>query len=828
MVSSKIINSKTVIFPINGMTCSACVYHLTHALEDISGVENAAVSLVTEKAAVKLDTQGVALNSLIKTVRDAGYDVSIRKITLAISGIDSNSSTNHIQHALNDVDAVISSEINLDTKQVTVEYVQGVSMVSDIKHALEDAGLSVVTLVSDENDDRASANDTFVLKAKLLLSLILSATIMLTMTLPHEISWLPFRLDYLLLILASPVQFWAGSQFYVSAWKAFKRRTTNMNTLIVLGVSVAYFYSVIVTFYHSSSLFGGVSTETYFETSTAIISLVLLGKYIEARVTTKASSAINALMSLQPNSARVLRDGKEFDIAIEDVKVNDIVVVRPGERVPADGELIEGFSSLNESMLTGESALVDKLPGSAIFCASMNTTGSFTFQVTKLGRETIFSNIVSLVEEAQFSKAPIQRLVDIISSYFVPTIITISLGVFVLWSLLDPTSDYMIAVMAAVAVLIIACPCAMGLATPTAIMIGTGKGAEHGILIRNAEALELGHKVEVVIFDKTGTLTFGKPSVTDVVTVEHSENELLAIAASAEQGSEHPLATALINCAKERELKLFQPKEFKAFPGLGIEARINESTLTIGNQAFMNRKGLSIELLKDRAVDFSQQGKTTVFVVIDGDVKGIVAVSDIIRPESSMVVRTLRAHGLEVVMLTGDNKNTAETVASQIGIDLVSSEVLPSNKSDYIKTIQQNGKIVAMVGDGINDAPALVQADIGIAIGSGSDVAVESADITLVGSELKGISTAIELSKATMRTIKQNLFWAFAYNVALIPIAAGVLYPVFAVSGVPDILKPLLGEFGFLNPVLAAGAMALSSVTVVANSLRLKGFSVEA
>lgn len=827
MISSKIINSTTVTFPINGMTCAACVYHLTHALEGLSGVENAGVSLVTEKASVKLNTQGVTLNTLIKAVKDAGYDVSTRKISLAISGIDDNLSTNQIQRVLNDVGVVISSDINLGVEQVSIEYLQGASSLSEIKHSLENIGLSVVSIVSDEDDGQISVKDTFVLKAKLLSSLVMAAIIMLAMPFSDKIEWIPFRLDYLLFILASPIQFWAGSQFYVSAWKAFKRRTSNMNTLIVLGVSVAYFYSVIVTFFPRSFLSEGISAETYFDTSTAIIGLVLLGKYIETRVTTRASNAINALMELQPNSARILRDGKEFDVAIEDVKVNDIVVIRPGERIPADGELLEGFSSLDESMLTGESTLIDKSPGSPIFCASMNTTGSFTFKVTKSGSETIFSNIVSLVEETQFSKAPIQRLVDIISSYFVPTVITISLGVFVLWSLLVPNSDYMIAIMAAVAVLIIACPCAMGLATPTAIMIGTGKAAEHGILIRNAEAFELAHKAEIVVFDKTGTLTFGKPSVTDVVAVGISESELLTVVASAEQGSEHPLSTALINYAEEKALNLSQPKEFKAFPGLGVEAKVDGSTVTIGNREFMNRKGLSVELLNARATDFSKQGKTTLFVVVDEDVKGVIAVADIVRPESALIVNTLRAHGLEVAMLTGDNEDTAEAVANHIGISLVSAEILPADKSDYIKTVQENGKMVVMIGDGINDAPALVQADVGIAIGTGTDIAIESADITLVGSHLKGITTTIELSKATMKTIKQNLFWAFAYNVALIPIAAGVLYPVFMNGGVPDILRPVLGDFGFLNPVLAASAMALSSVTVVANSLRLKGFSVK-
>ena len=533
-------------------------------------------------------------------------------------------------------------------------------------------------------------------------------------------------------------------------------------------------------------------------------------------------------MGLQPKTARVVRDGRHVDVPIEELVAGDLVVVRPGEKVPVDGEVVDGFSSVDESMLTGESVPVEKSPESQVFAATINTTGSFTFRATKVGRDTVLSQIISLVEEAQGSKAPIQRLADVIASDFVPIVIATAAGVFLLWLLLGPSPTYVYAILTAVAVLIIACPCALGLATPAAIMVGTGKGAENGILIRSAGALEQAHKIQVVVLDKTGTLTVGKPTITDIVTVDIEEEDLLRMTASAERGSEHPLAEAMLSAAQERGLALDDATEFEAIPGFGIQARVNGTRLVMGNLALMQRDGLDMNGLDATALELSREGKTPMFVAADGALKGIVAVADTLKPESTAAVKAMREQGLEVVMLTGDNRRTAEAIAREIGIDRVAAEMLPGDKAGQVSAIQCEGKTVAMVGDGINDAPALAQADIGIAIGTGTDVAMEAAEITLMSGDLRGVGIAIALSKATMRTVKQNLFWAFAYNVALIPVAAGVLYPIFSGSGVPDSLEPFLGEFGFLNPILAAGAMAVSSVTVLANALRLKRFKARA
>ncbi len=814
--------------PISGMTCASCVSHVAHAIEDVPGVEEVDVNLATEKATVSLADNAVGLGDLVNAVEDAGYGVVTKKVTLGIGGMTCASCVDHVERALKKAEGVVSANVNLATERATIEYVPGVSSISDIRHAVEDAGYSVVAVIGDEDDDAATPKDVSVLRKKFIFSLMMAGVIMALMFSPGVMDALPFRLDFLLLALAAPVQFWAGRHFYTGAWGALKHRTSNMNTLIAVGTSVAFFYSVAVTFLGGSTFFRSFEAETYFDTSTAIIGLVLLGKYLEARAKSRASNAIKALMGLQPKTARVIRDGQELDISIEELLVADLVLVRPGERIPVDGDVVEGFSSVDESMLTGESVPVEKSEGSQVFGATINATGSFKFRATKVGRDTMLSQIVRLVEEAQGSKAPIQRLADLISSYFVPTVIAVAGSVFLLWLFLGPEPSYVNAILTAVAVLIIACPCAMGLATPTAIMVGTGKGAEHGILIRSADALERAHNVRVVVLDKTGTLTVGKPSVTDIASKGMADEELLRLAASAERGSEHPLGEALVIAAQERGLALEEVKEFSAIPGLGIQARVNSMRLELGNLAFMQQAGMALNGLEARAKELSQQGKTPMFVAADGDVKGIIALADTLKPESKASVKALQALGVEVVMLTGDNRRTAEGIASQIGIDRVLAEVLPGDKADEIKALQQEGKTVAMVGDGINDAPALVQADIGIAIGTGADVAMEAADTTLVSGDLTGIVNVIALSKATMRVIRQNLFWAFAYNVALIPVAAGVLYPIFVGGGVPEFLRPVLGEFGFLNPILAAAAMAISSVTVVTNSLRLRRFSSNA
>ena len=819
--------TQQMTIPITGMTCASCVSHVTHALSEAPGVEDVSVNLATEKATVRVGAKPPALEELAHAVEDAGYGVATEKVTLGIGSMTCASCVAHVERALGEVEGVVSASVNLATERATVEYVPGVAGISDMRHAVEDAGYSVSALVADEQDDAATPRDVVVLRTKFVASLAVAGVIMTLMAVPGLGERFPFRMDYLLLALATPIQGWAAKQFYAGAWGALKHRTSNMNTLIAVGTSVAFLYSAAVTLLGDAAFWEGQATDTYFDTSTAIIGLVLLGRFLEARAKSGASNAIKALMGLQPKTARVLRDGQEADIAIEDLVVGDLVVVRPGERVPVDGEVVDGSSSVDESMLTGESVPALKTSGTEVFGATVNSTGSFTFKATRVGRDTMLSQIVRLVEDAQGSKAPIQRLADLIASYFVPVVIAVAAGVFVIWLVVGPSPSYVFAILTAVAVLIIACPCAMGLATPTAIMVGTGKGAEAGILIRSAEALERAHKVQVVVLDKTGTLTMGRPSVTDLIALGTSEDELLRLAASAERDSEHPLGEALVAGARERGLQLEEAREFEAMPGFGIEAKINGSRLLLGNLALMEREGLSLNGLESKASEFSLEGKTPMFVAASGEVNGIIAVADTLRPESRAAVQAMRAQGLEVVMLTGDNRRTAEAVAAQVGIDRIVADVLPGDKANQVKALQDEGRTVAMVGDGINDAPALAQADVGIAIGTGTDVAMEAADVTLVGGDLRGISAAIALSKATMRTIKQNLFWAFAYNVALIPIAAGVLYPLFAGGGVPEALRPALGEFGFLNPILAAGAMAVSSVTVITNSLRLKGFRLK-
>ena len=758
-------------------------------------------------------------------VKDAGDGVSTERVTLNIGGMTCASCVYHVTRTLKEVSGVRDASVNLATERATLEYVPGEAAPGDLRHAVEDSGYSVVGVAGDEFRELGTPKQLGWLRRKFVFSLAVAAAIIVTMAIPQFGSALPLPVDLLFLFLATPIQFWAGRQFYTSAWGALKHRTSNMNTLIAVGTSIAYLYSVAVTFFHDSYLFEAYEAQTYFDTSTAIIGLVLLGRYLEARAKGRASNAIRALMGLQAKTARVLRDGQELDTLIEDVVAGDLVTVRPGEKVAVDGEVVDGMSWIDESMLTGESAPVEKSPGAQVYGATVNTTGSFRFRATKVGRETMLAQIIQLVEEAQGSKAPIQRLADQIASYFVPIVIAVAAGVFAIWYVFGPEPTHVYAMLTAVAVLIIACPCALGLATPTAIMVGTAKGTEYGILFRNAENLERSHKAQVVLLDKTGTLTTGVSTVTDIVTTPGiGENELLRLAASAERGSEHPLGQAMVTAARERELSLPDIKDFNALPGYGIQAGIDGAALVVGNMALMQQRGMTSNGLEHKAAELSQQGKTVIFVAVDGGVKGIVAVADALKAGSKEAVGALRRQGLEVAMITGDNRATAETIARELGIDRVIANVLPGDKARQVKALQAEGKTVAMVGDGINDAPALAQADVGIAIGTGADVAMESAGVTLVSGDLRAVATIIQLSKATMRTIKQNLFWAFAYNVVLIPVAGGILYPLFSSSGAPEALRPILGESGFLNPILAAAAMAFSSVTVVTNSLRLRGF----
>ena len=816
-------DTRRIEFGVKGMTCAACVAHVTAALEDVAGVSAANVNLATERAGLMLSPGSrVSLAELSGALEDAGYGLRVEKLALGIGEMISASCVSRIQGALETVEGVELANVSLATESATVEYVPGAATVTDLREAIESVGYSVTGVVV-EGGGPAVARELWALKWKAGISLGVAAVIMAAMVSPADLSGLPVGVDWIFFALATPVQFWAGRQFYSSAWNALKHRAASMDTLIATGTSVAYLYSAAVTIFAGSTVLDGRASGTYFDTSSAIIGLVLLGRYLEIRAKGRASSAVRALIGLQPKRARVLRDGRELDVGVEDVVPGDVVLVRPGERLPVDGEVLEGASAVDESMLTGESLPVDKASGDTVYGATVNTTGGFSFRATKVGRDSALAQIVRLVEEAQGSRAPVQRLADTVAAYFVPAVIAVSVAAFTAWLFLGPAPAYLNATLVAVAVLIIACPCALGLATPTAVMVGIGKGAEQGILIKSAEALETAHKVDVVVLDKTGTVTEGRLSVVETVAASISRDELLRLAASIERRSEHPIGRAVVEASESVGAGWAAATDVRALPGLGIEGTVDGTGVVIGSHKLIEQRGLPVpEEVEASADRLEREGRTHLFVGFRGEIKGLIALSDSPRADSKAAVDLLRDKGIEVVMLTGDRERTAQAVAAQVGIDRVFAEVLPGEKADVVSKLQAEGKTVAMVGDGINDAPALARADVGIAVGTGTDIAMESSDITLVGGGLTPVAAAIDLSRATMRTIRQNLFWAFAYNVALIPVAAGVLYPIFSANGVPEVLSPILGQHGFLNPVLAAGAMGFSSVTVVTNSLRLR------
>ncbi len=831
-MSNETKQTKKIILPVTGMTCASCVATIEKGLSKLPGVSQVNVNLASEKASIEYDPSKVDTRALMDTISDVGYGVAIEKTTVSVGGMTCASCVANIEKALAKVPGIISANVNLASEKATVEYLAGEVSIVDFKRAVKGAGYSIRAEGIAEPDAVMAAARREI--RTLMNKVIFAGTIGLFMLLiaisefSGGWSWLPSFLGnhYLLWALATPVQFWAGWQFYQGLWAGLKHKTANMFTLIAVGTSAAYFYSVAAILFPGFFAAGGREASVYFDTAAIIIALILLGRFLEARAKGQTSEAIKKLIGMQAKTARVVRQSQELDIPVEEVVVGDIVIVRPGEKVPVDGIVKEGYSSIDESMVTGESMPVEKGIGDEIIGATINKTGSFRFEATKVGKDTALAQIIKLVEEAQGSKAPIQRLADIISAYFVPVVIVVATITFILWYVWGPAPALTFALLNFVAVLIIACPCALGLATPTAIMVGTGKGAENGVLIRSGEALETAHKIRVIILDKTGTLTQGQPVVTDVVAATgFKEEELLMMAASAERGSEHPLGESIVNAAKEKKLSLVDATEFNALPGHGIEAKVNGQEVLLGNLKLMQEQGLSLNGLEERAAQLSNEGKTPMFLGIDGRAAGIIAVADTLKPNSKEAVRELHRLGLEVVMLTGDNQRTAEAIAREVGIDRALAEVLPEHKANEVKKLQGEGKVVAMVGDGINDAPALAQADVGIAIGTGTDVAMEAADITLMSGDLRGVVTAISLSKRTLRTIKQNLFWAFAYNTALIPVAAGILYFIFGQSGVPRGLQFFLGDYGFLNPILAAFAMAISSLTVVSNSLRLRRFN---
>ncbi|NQT31923.1 MAG: copper-translocating P-type ATPase [Deltaproteobacteria bacterium] len=812
--------AKKAHIPITGMTCATCAATIQKGLSRMPGVERAEVNFASEKASIEYDPARVTLSKVKNAISQLGYGAATRKSIFPVSGMTCTSCVSRVEQALSGVPGVISVNVNLASEKATVEYIEGTEP-ADLRRAVKEAGYELGAEAETLEDvTTASQRDTRNIRNRFIVAAVLAAAIMALM-------WTPSFAGkpYLLWALATPVQFWAGWRFYRGAWGALRHRTADMNTLIAVGTSAAYFYSLVAVIAPGLFAAGGLEVHLYFDTSAMIITLILLGRFLEARAKGQTSAAIKKLIGLQPKTALIIRDGKEIEIPIEDVQLGDLILVRPGERVPVDGIIRQGYSSVDESMITGESLPVEKTVGDGVIGATINKTGSFRFEATKVGKNTTLARIIRLVEEAQGSKAPVQRLADVIASYFVPIVIGIAIITFITWYLVGPTPALTYALLNFVAVLIIACPCALGLATPTAIMVGTGRGAEHGILIKSAGALERSHQIDTVLLDKTGTLTRGEPKVTDILAIPGSSpEEVLQLAASAEHGSEHPLGEAIVRAAKEKKLKLLPASDFNAIPGKGVRASVAGKKLLLGNLKFIEDKGLSLNGLGIEAERLREKGKTVMFLGADSRVMGIIALADTLKPNARKALAKLHKMGIETVMITGDNRRTAEAIAHEVGIDRVLAEVLPEKKSREVKKLQKKGRVVAMVGDGINDAPALAQADVGIAIGTGTDVAMETGDITLISGDLEGIATAISLSKSTMRTIKQNLFWAFAYNTALIPVAAGVLYLAFGTSGVPSGLNFILGEYGFLNPILAAAAMAASSITVVSNSLRLKRF----
>jgi len=806
---------KHLDLPVEGMSCASCVLTVETGLKETSGVQHVAVNLAARRAAITYDPETVSTARVVQVVRSLGYDVPVRKVQLPVRGMSCASCVEKVETALRAVDGVLSAVVNLAAERATVEML-ATTPVAEVRRAVREAGYDVLEVEGPEAEDyerAARARELTLLRRRLVVGTLLSLPV-LWGSLAHMglRIWTPAVLTnwYVQWLLTTPVQFWAGWQFYHGAWARARHRSTDMNTLIAVGTSAAYLYSVAATVFPQWFRAGGLEPQTYFETAAIIIVLILFGRFLEARARGQTSEAIRRLLSLQPPRARVVRDGREVEVPVEEVVVGDTVVVRPGEKVPVDGIIREGRSALDESMLTGESLPVEKGPGDEVIGATINKTGAFTFTATKVGRDTVLAQIIRLVQEAQGSKAPIQRLADRVSSYFVPAVMAVAAATFLLWLAFGPQPALTHALVTFVAVLIIACPCALGLATPTAIMVGTGRGAEQGVLIRSGEALETAYRITTVVLDKTGTLTRGQPAVTDVRPVNgFSEREVLRLAASAEWGSEHPLGEAIVRCARDLQIDPTQPERFTAVPGHGVDADVGGRRVLVGNPLLLREGSVSLDGAEAIGMQLAREGKTPMYVAVDGTPAGVIGVADTLKPYSREVVEALRRMGLDVVMLTGDNRVTAEAIARQVGVDRFLADVLPERKADEIRTLQGEGRRVAMVGDGINDAPALVQADLGIAIGAGTDVAIESADIVLLGEDLRGILTALQLSRQTMRTIRQNLFWAFFYNVVLIPLAAGALYPFFRV---------------LLNPMLAALAMAFSSVSVVTNSLRLRLF----
>jgi Cu+-exporting ATPase len=816
-------NKETV--KITGMTCAACAARVEKVVNKMQGINSASVNFATENLSVEYNEAETSRQKINEAIEKAGYgtvEVSTKsEVTIPIGGMTCAACASRIEKVLGKLEGVISASVNLATEKATVHYDTQQIKLSTIRQAIEKAGyqaLEIEKKTAIDEDKLRKEKEIRTLKTKLIVSatfgipllyLAMGAMIWwLRLPIPSFLEPMQYPLTYAIvqIILVIPIII-AGHRFYSVGFKAIIQRSPNMDSLIAMGTSAAILYSLYSVYQISSGNFGAVE-DLYFETAGVIITLILLGKYLEAVSKGKTSEAIKKLMGLAPKTAIVIRDGAEIETPIDEVEIDDVILVKPGGKIPVDGIVIEGNTAIDESMLTGESMPIDKKSGDAVYAASINKNGVIKFRATKIGGDTALAQIIKLVEDAQGSKAPIAQLADIVSSYFVPIVFVIAVLAFAGWYFTGHT--FVFAMTIFISILVIACPCALGLATPTAIMVGTGKGAEYGILIKGGEALETTHLIDTIVFDKTGTITEGKPEVTDIVTANGIERDwLLQIAASAEKGSEHPLGEAIVRGAQKENLETLKIDTFKAIPGYGIEVEVDGSRLLLGNRKMMDENSISLITLEEESDRLAEEGKTPMYIAMDGTLSGIIAVADVVKASSKAAIAKLHEMGIEVAMITGDNKKTAEAIAKQVGIDRVLAEVLPQDKSNEVKKLQAEGRKVAMVGDGINDAPALAQADIGIAIGSGTDVAMESADIVLMRSDLMDVPTAIKLSKSTIRNIKQNLVWAFGYNVAGIPIAAGLLY----LFGGP-----------LLNPIFAAAAMSLSSVSVLTNALRLKGF----